>query len=33
MGGLKTINSNVLMDLNWTLTPTYKGYLWNILLL
>ena len=24
MNGLKTINSNVLMDINWTLTPTYK---------
>ena len=29
MGGLKTINSNVLMDLNWTLTPTYKEVIYG----
>ncbi len=29
IGGLKTINSNVLMDLNWTLTPTYKEVIYG----
>lgn len=29
MSGLKTINSNVLMDLNWTLTPTYKEVIYG----
>jgi len=29
MCGLKTINSNVLMDLNWTLTPTYKEVIYG----
>ena len=29
MSGLKTINSNVLMDLNWTLTPTYKEIIYG----
>ena len=29
INGLKTINSNVLMDLNWTLTPTYKEVIYG----
>lgn len=29
MCGLKSINSNVLMDLNWTLTPTYKEVIYG----
>jgi len=30
MSGLKTINNNVLMDINWTLTPTYKEVIYGI---
>ena len=29
MSGLKTINNNVLMDINWTLTPTYKEVIYG----
>ena len=29
MSGLKSINNNVLMDLNWTLTPTYKEIIYG----
>ena len=29
MSGLKSINSNALMDLNWTLTPTYKEIIYG----
>ena len=29
MGGFKNINSNVLLDLNWTLTPTYREIIYG----